>query len=161
MDIVSSIISTHFQRITIGFGRPTTDAQLESAIESKSWGAFDKAITQLAGRTSESGRRLQFGLHVCGDPSTELFNLMFPGFVEWGSLKVVKTLYIGNGSVLYLISLPNRNNSFGQSLFWVPARMACATARGRFDPRRGRQHSRIPFFWDSDRVHGSSHLSPE
>jgi hypothetical protein len=146
MNIVSSITSTHFQRIIIGFGQSTTDTQLESAIESKSWGAFDKAITRLAERTLESGRKLQFELHVCGDPSTELFNLVFPGFVEWGSLKVVKTLHIGNGSVFHLISLLNRNNSFGPSLFWVLARMACAMARGSFDPRRGRQQSRVLFF---------------
>ena len=139
MGLVSSITSTHFQRITIGFGQLTTDTQLESAIESKSWGKFDKAITRLAERSLESGRRLQFELHVFGNPSTELFTLVFPGFVESGCLKVVKTSYIGSGSVLYLIPLSNRNNLFGQTLFWVPARVACVMVRGRFDPCCGRQ----------------------
>jgi hypothetical protein len=92
MGIVSSITSTHFQRITIGFRQTITNAQLESAIESKSWGAFDEAITRLAERALENGRMLQFELHVCGNPSTELFNSVFPGFVESGCLKVVKAL---------------------------------------------------------------------
>ena len=161
MGIVSSITSTHFQRITIGFRQTITNAQLETAIESRSWGAFDEAITRLAERALENGRMLQFELHVCGNPSTELFNSVFPGFVESGCLKVVKAAYIWNGSILHLISLSNRNNPFGQPLFWVPARMACAMARGRFDPRRGRQQSRVPFFWDNGRVHGRSNLPPE
>lgn len=112
MSIVSSITSSHIQRITIGFVDQVTDAQLKSAVELKTWCKFDDAITLLAERTLNNGRKLQLELHVCGNPSTELFDLVLPGFVESGCLKVVKTSYIWKGSILYLPFLSKRNKQF-------------------------------------------------
>ena len=62
MGVVSSITSGYFQRITIGFEQPITNAELTSAIEYKSWRAFDEAIARLAERALENGRILQFEL---------------------------------------------------------------------------------------------------
>lgn len=100
--IVSSIASKYIRRITIGFQVPVVDTQLQSAIESKTWEKFDVAITRLAERTLNSGRRLQLELRVSGNPSMELFDLVFPGFVEGGDLTVVKTPYIGKSLILSL-----------------------------------------------------------
>lgn len=104
-DIVSSITSRHIQRITIGFAEPTADTHLWSAIKSKTWEKFDEAIARLAEQALNDGRTLQFELHVCGNPSTELFDLIFPRFVENGCLKVTKTSYIWKGLALFLLSL--------------------------------------------------------
>ena len=93
MDIVSSITSTHFRRIFIEFMESTTDTQLESAIKCKGWKGFDEAISRLADRASNNGQRLQLELHAHGNFSTELINLVFPGFVERGCLSVVKASY--------------------------------------------------------------------
>lgn len=92
---------------------PTTDIRLRSTIESKAWEKFDNAITRLAEQTLNSGRRLQLELHVCGNPSTELFGLVFPRFAESGNLKIVKTPYIaGKGLIFYLPLLSKRDNPF-------------------------------------------------
>ena len=100
-DIVSTVTSRYIQRIALGFVEPATDARLQSAIESKAWKEFDEAITRLADQALNNGRRLQLELHVCGNPSVELFNSMLPLFAEneSGCLKVVKTSYIGKGSI--------------------------------------------------------------
>ena len=100
MDIVSTITSKHIERIVIGIAEAITDARLQTVIESKKWDQFDEAITRLADQTSNNGRRLQLELHVCGNPSTELFNALLPRFVESGSLKIVKASYIWKGSVV-------------------------------------------------------------
>jgi len=109
--IVSSITSKYIQRIVIGFVDPVDDTRLQSAIESGTWEGFDEAITQLAEQTSIDGWRVQLELHVCGNPSTGLFDLVFPRFVESGRLKVVKTSYIWTGSVLHLLLLSKRDNT--------------------------------------------------
>jgi len=101
-NIVSSITSKFIRRITIGFQVPVVDTQLQSAIESKTWEKFDNSIARLAEQTLNSGRRLQLELHVSGNPSMGLFDLVFPGFVESGDLTVVKTSYIGKGLILSL-----------------------------------------------------------
>ena len=101
-NMVSSINPRYIQRISIGFVNPVTDTQLESAIESKTWERFDNAIALLAEQTLNDGRRLQLELHVCGNPSTGLFDLMLPRFMESGCLRVVRTSYIGKGSDLRL-----------------------------------------------------------
>jgi hypothetical protein len=98
MDIVSSITSTHFRRIFIEFRESTTDTQLESAIKYKCWREFDEAISRLADRASDNGRRLQLKLRAHGNFSTELINLVFPGLVERGCLSVVKTSYFSSRS---------------------------------------------------------------
>lgn len=103
--IVLSITSKYIQRITIGFTEQVLDAELQLAIKSKIWETFDEAIARLAERTLNNGRRLQVELHVCGNPSTELFDLIFPRLVEGGCLKVVKTSYIWKGSIPCNLSL--------------------------------------------------------
>lgn len=82
-------------------------------IESKIWDKFDDAITSLAEQTLNIGRRLQLELHVCGNPSTELFDFIFPRFIESGNLKVVNASYIaGKGLILYLPLPSKRDNPF-------------------------------------------------
>ena len=100
------------RRITIAFIDPVDDTKLQSTIESKAWEEFDNAITRLAEQTLNSGQRLQLELRVCGKPSTELFDLGFPGFIESGDLKVVKTSYIVRGLVVYLPHPAERDNPF-------------------------------------------------
>jgi len=102
--VVSSIASKYIRRITIGFEDPVTDKQLRSMVKSKTWEYFDEAIARLAEKTSDNGRRLQFELHVCGDPSAKLFDLVFPRFMESGNFKVVKVSRLWEGSILYSIS---------------------------------------------------------
>ena len=106
--VVSSIRSEHFQRIIIGFVNQVTDARLLSTIASKTWEKFDDAITRLAERTWNDGQRLRLELHVCGNPSVELFYFLFPGFVEIGHLEVFKTSYIWTGSTLRHLTLSKR-----------------------------------------------------
>lgn len=111
--IVSSISSIYIRRITIGFADPVTDARLESMAKSKTWEKFDDAITRLAERTLDTGRRLELELHVCGNPSTGLFDLVFPQFVESGCLKVVRASYIWKGSILRLLLWSKEVTRFG------------------------------------------------
>lgn len=101
MCVVSSITSKYIQRITVGFVEKdrNDDEDLRAVIKSKTWEKFDEAIARLAEQTSNEGRRLQVELHVCGNLSTDLFNLLFPRFVESGCLKIVKTSYIWKGSI--------------------------------------------------------------
>ena len=42
----------------------------------------------------------------------ELFDLVFPGFVQSGDLKVVKTSFIGKGLILSLPLMSRRDNPF-------------------------------------------------
>jgi len=102
--VVSSIASKYIRRITIGFEDPVIDKQLRSMIKSKTWEDFDEAIARLAEKTSDNGRRLQFELHVCGDPSAKLFDLVFPRLIESGNFKVAKVSYVWKGSILCYIS---------------------------------------------------------
>lgn len=110
--IVSSITSKHIQRIVIGFTEPVSDAILRDDNTSKAWGKFDHAITRLAERTLDNGRRLQLELHACGNPSVVLFERILPRFAETGNLKVVKTSYIWTGSILYRLTSSNRSAQF-------------------------------------------------
>ena len=103
--IVSSINSEHLQRITIGFVEPLSDPGLLEVIATKAWDKFDEAIARLAERTLNNGRRLEFELHVCGNPTPKLFYRVFPRFAENGQLGVVKTLFIWKGQTLSILSL--------------------------------------------------------
>ena len=100
------------RQITIAFIDPVSDTGLQSTIKSKAWEEFDKAITRLAEQTSNSRQRLQLELRVCGKPSTELFDLVFPGLIESGDLKVVKTSYVVRGLVVYLPHPAERDDQF-------------------------------------------------
>jgi hypothetical protein len=142
MGAVSSITSRYLQRITIGFEQLITNAELTSAIEYKSWRPFDEAIARLAERALENGRILQFELHVCGNPSAELFNLVFPGFVVWGFLKVVKALHIENGrsSTLfrYQIEITRLDRlCFGSQHAWLAQLSGDALTRAVEDNTQG------------------------
>jgi len=98
--IVSSITSRYIQRITIGFVERISDLGLLGVIKSKAWENFDEALARLAERTSNNGRRLEFGLHVCGNPTTSLFYQIFPRFAENGCLEVVNASFIWKGPIL-------------------------------------------------------------
>ena len=110
--IVSSIALRCMRQITIAFIDPVSDTGLRSTIESKAWEEFDNAITLLAEQTLNSGQRLQLELRICGKPSTGLFDLVFPGFIESGDLKVVKMTYIVRGLVVCLLHPAERDNQF-------------------------------------------------
>jgi len=103
--IVSSITSKYIQRITIGFVERISDEELQKVIKSKAWESFDEAIARLAERTLNNGRRLEFELHVCGNPTTRLFNRVFPRSAENGCLGVVRTSFIWKGPVLSHLSV--------------------------------------------------------
>jgi len=127
--IVSSITSKHIQRISIGFVDPVVDTRLQSAIESKVWDEFDEAITRLAERTLNNGWRVQLDLHVCGNPSTDLFDLLFPRFVGSGRLKVVKTSYIWTGSFPHLFLLLKQDDMLLPAFISGPS--TCGLRRGQ------------------------------
>jgi len=95
--IVSSITSKYIQRITIGFVEQISDLKLQRMIRSKTWEKFDEAIARLAERALNNGRRLEFELHVCGNPTARLFDQVFPRFAENGCLGVVRATYIWKG----------------------------------------------------------------
>ena len=107
--IASTITSKHIERIVIGLTEPVSDAQLESAIKSNTWGEFDDAIARLAEQTANHGRRLQLELHVRGNPSVELFDRIFVRFTESGDLKIVKASYIWAGSLLHRLSFSKKS----------------------------------------------------
>jgi hypothetical protein len=102
--IVSSITSKYIQRIVIGFVEPVANADLRLVIKYGRWGKFDEAVTRLAEQTLNHGRKLQVELHVCGNPSVELFDSVLPRFLGSGDLEIVKTSYIWAGSTLYHLS---------------------------------------------------------
>jgi len=105
MSIVSSITSKYIQRITVGFVEQISDSELQGVIKYKHWEKFDEAIARLAERALDNGRRLEFELHVCGNPTTRLFDQVFPRFAENGCLMVVRTSYIWKGPILSLLSV--------------------------------------------------------
>lgn len=118
--IVSSVTSKYFQRTTIAFVRMVTDNGLQAAIENRTWVKFDEVIARLAEQTLNNGRGLQLGLHVCGDHTTALFDLMLPRFAESGSLKVVRSSYIWICLILpppFSLPLSKSNNPFLVGLY--------------------------------------------
>lgn len=119
--IVSSITSKHIQRITIGFVNPVNGSQLRRAIILRTCARLDDAITRLAEQTLNYGQKLQLELHVCGHPPMDLFDSLFPRFVEIGCLSVFKTSYIWTGSILHPLSFSKRSTQFQLALISGPS----------------------------------------
>ena len=103
--IVSSIASKYIQRITIGFVDQISDPELQEVIKCKAWEKFDEALARLAERALNNGQRLEFELHVCGNPTTRLFYQVFPRFAENGCLGVVRTSFIWKGPIFSHLSV--------------------------------------------------------
>ena len=101
--IMSSITSEHIQRITMGFVEQISDSDLRKVIKYKAWEKFDEAVARLAERALNNGRRLEFELHVCGNPTAQLFDQVFPRFAENGCLGVVRTSFIWKGPILSIL----------------------------------------------------------